>query len=278
MIKAYKRLIFLMKKGLAAIFKSTKSLSLNGTDQYVKFDSTTGFPEIADMTISCWFFNNGDDGVDRYIWGGITSNNRYVYCRQTNTNQILVALRNGDIAGITDFVSTIPLNAWTHLAVTWESDGIGNLFEQKVYINGVLDGIDSDTSFTPSNANFFPSVFAIGEYENGTTGVPSGTPFDAPIDQVVLWDVVLSPSEIKELVQLRDIEKHSQYGSVTNWYEFEDDDITGTTLTDRAGTKNGEIINGATNNVCVPYPYSYQLDASNYTALQLSDGGWAWCE
>ena len=253
-----------------------KSLSIDGVNQYVKFSDTTGFPEIAGMTISCWFFNNGDDGTDRYIWGGITSSNRYVYCKQTNTNQILVALRNGDIAGIANYLGTIPLNAWTHLAVTWESDGIGNLFEQKVYINGVLEGTDSDTSFTPSNANFFPSVFAIGEYENGTTGLPSGTPFDAPIDQVVLWNVVLSESEIKELIQLRDIEDHSQYAEVTNWYEFEDDDIVGTTLTDKAGTEDGTLINGATNTVCIPYPYPYQLGAANDTIIQLSDGGWAW--
>ena len=253
-----------------------KSLSIDGVNQYVKFSDTTGFPEIAGMTISCWFFNNGDDGTDRYIWGGITSSNRYVYCRQTNTNQILVALRNGDIAGIANYLGTIPVNAWTHLTVTWESDGIGNLFEQKVYLNGVLAGTDSDTSFTPSNANFFPSVFAIGEYENGTTGVPSGTPFDAPIDQVVLWNVVLSESEIKELVQLRDIEDHSQYAEVTNWYEFEDDDIVGTTLTDKAGTEDGTLINGATNTVCIPYPYPYQLGAANDTIIQLSDGGWAW--
>ena len=259
----------------SALFVNTKSLALDGVNQYVKFSDTTGFPEIAGMTISCWFFNNGDDGIDRFIWGGITSSNRYVYCRQTQTNQIAVGLRNGDIAGVINYLGTIPLNAWTHLAVTWESDGIGNLFEQKVYKNGVLAGTDSDTSFTPSNANFFPSVFAIGEYENATTG-PSGTPFDAPIDQVVLWNVVLSESEIKELVQLRDIEDHSQYAEVTNWYEFEDDDIVGTTLTDKAGTEDGTLINGATNTVCIPYPYPYQLGAANNTIIQLSDGGWAW--
>ena len=252
-----------------------KSLSIDGVNQYVKFSDTTGFPEIAGMTISCWFFNNGDDGIDRYIWGGITSSNRYVYCTQSNTNQISVAVRNGDIAGVLNFISNVPVNAWTHLTVTWESDGIGNLFEQKVYLNGVLAGTDSDTLFTPSNANFFPSVFAIGEYENATTG-PSGRPFDAPIDQVVLWNVVLSESEIKELVQLRDIEDHSQYAEVTNWYEFEDDDIVGTTLTDKAGTEDGTLINGATNTVCIPYPYPYQLGAANDTILQLSDGGWSW--
>ena len=106
-----------------------------------------------------------------------------------NNNYALCALQNGAVlyhSGttiVTDNLegSTVPLNTWTHLAMTW--DGVS----KRGYIDGVLDGVRDvgvDTDVHP---------ITIGADENG------GVPFygvDGLLDDLFVFDRALSQSEI----------------------------------------------------------------------------------
>ncbi len=83
--------------------------------------------------------------------------------------------------------STVPLNTWTHLAMTW--DGVS----KRGYIDGVLDGVRDvgvDTDVHP---------ITIGADENG------GVPFygvDGLLDDLFVFDRALSQSEIAMIAGL----------------------------------------------------------------------------
>lgn len=77
---------------------------------------------------------------------------------------------------------TLPLNTWSHVAVTFETSS------QKIYINGVLS--HSDTNANAMTANDNP--IALGYDLN-----PTSRSFEGRLDEVRVYDGVLSLSEIQ---------------------------------------------------------------------------------
>ena len=80
--------------------------------------------------------------------------------------------------------SAVPLNTWTHIALTYKSG------EQKIYINGVEDGSATYTGTLPQNT----LPFYIGVDYN----YPSRT-FDGAIDEVKIFDRALSQTEVSSV-------------------------------------------------------------------------------
>lgn len=87
---------------------------------------------------------------------------------------------NGSFSGS----SSLPLNTWTHIALTYKSG------EQKIYINGVQDASATYTGTLPQNT----LPFYIGVDYN----FPSRT-FEGTIDEVKIFDRSLSQSEILKI-------------------------------------------------------------------------------
>ncbi|MDT8990216.1 LamG-like jellyroll fold domain-containing protein [Curvibacter sp. APW13] len=89
--------------------------------------------------------------------------------------------------------SSIPLNTWTHVAITFSSaTGAGR---QKIYINGVQDATSGSWTGTlqQNSCNFYVG----GDVATGSCSVISSRNFQGYIDETKLYNYELSASEVQ---------------------------------------------------------------------------------
>jgi len=89
--------------------------------------------------------------------------------------------------------TTIPLNQWTHVAITFDSSP--GVRRQRIYINGVLDSNTNNWQGTlaVNNCNFYIG----GDVATGAAcSIISGRNFHGMIDEVKLYSFELSPEEV----------------------------------------------------------------------------------
>lgn len=87
----------------------------------------------------------------------------------------------------------IPLNQWTHVAITFDSSP--GVRRQRIYINGVLDSNTNNWQGTlqPNNCNFYIG----GDVATGAAcSIISARNFHGMIDEVKLYSFELSPDEV----------------------------------------------------------------------------------
>jgi hypothetical protein len=96
-------------------------------------------------------------------------------------------LPHGFLSGV-DSNGTVPANVWTHVAVTYDGT------TRRYYINGILDKISTANpwAIAPSDGNRF---LGIG-YDVDDVMLPNY--FGGQIDNLRIWNVVRSPSQIKD--------------------------------------------------------------------------------
>ncbi len=89
----------------------------------------------------------------------------------------------------THLTGTVSMDAWSHVAMTWDADAVGDKF--KLYINGQLAASSPGTSTATLDST---AGFAIGGYqrENGSTAQF----FSGTLDEFGLYDYALSIREI----------------------------------------------------------------------------------
>jgi len=103
----------------------------------------------------------------------------------TNTNKLHANFGNGSAwgAGVNSSTS-IPINTWTHVAVTRSSSGL-----VKLYINGVLDASTATLALSGPNS----AVRVIGGKLVGST---LNGPFNGAIDELRVWNTERSSQQI----------------------------------------------------------------------------------
>ena len=123
---------------------------------------------------------------------------------------------------------TLSTNTWYHVAAV--RDGATHY----LYVNGVLDTVLNTGSVQNHTYNSHPVI--IGSRNNSGT---AGVYFEGKMDEVRLWSVARSASEIKANY------KKALSGSETGLVSYLDfEDGTGTTATDKSGNgKNGTLEN-----------------------------------
>lgn len=87
--------------------------------------------------------------------------------------------------------TTIPLNQWTHVAITFNS----TTGQQRIYINGVAD-VNVGTwkgTLTANNCNFYVG----GDVGTGTCAVRTDRNFQGLIDEVKLYNTQLSEAQVR---------------------------------------------------------------------------------
>jgi hypothetical protein len=166
-----------------AIGKIGNAANFNGTN--TKFLTNSSISVGSTFSIACWVkLNSYSPSNEKAIWGCGTIYNHNMTFYITNSNNTFTFYNGGVGDIITSFVPA--LNTWYHTVVTVTPNG------QKLYIDGNLIGsFVYDHSFDNSWTNFSLSNFYIA----GTAGYP----IDATIDEVGIWDLVLTSDQILNL-------------------------------------------------------------------------------
>ncbi len=157
------------------------SLDFNGTDELIDLGSDTSLNIGGDLTISAWVYVDAHKNFN-FIISKFTdaSNRNYELYVRNEANVTFVS--NSDS---TNSTTTIPINTWTHVAVTVQS-GVTN--GTKFYFNGTLDTTTGTTTVVSQT-----NATTIGRRSTGSYN------FNGKISNVSIFDYTLSESQIKYL-------------------------------------------------------------------------------
>lgn len=229
-------------------------VSVNGPATHLNFDGSTDdlvnlgdavtnyFTGKSAVTLQAWVKPELNTGlgviVGNYAYP-INAGNMQMLLRRDGTSYVIYI--DGD-NGFTAATATnsVVLNTWQHVSATW--DGV----DIKIYVDGVIKATVAKSGSFPTRTN----SFAIG-------GNNAGTPemFKGSIDEVRIWDIVLSESDI---LNTMNCELQAAQTGLIAYYKFNQgfdsaNNATETTLTNSvSGGVDGSLINfdltGSTSN------------------------------
>jgi hypothetical protein len=150
------------------------SLYLNGVNQCLSATNTFNI-----ATIDCWFYRTATaTKIEQLYTFSPTTEIAYAYT--DSSGYLKIKFQSTDI--ITS-LTTIPNNAWTHFAVTWDGSKVC------MYIDGTLQG-----SYTDATITFSPSTFYIGS--STTSNAWTGYIDEFRISNIVRWTGNFTPSSV----------------------------------------------------------------------------------
>ena len=155
-------------------------LSFDGSNDYANLGSATSLSISDGITVTSWVYHNNGSGHIANQGGGWGS---YGYSLFWYNGKIRIELQKSGQKTISD--NTAPTSgAWHHIAFTWET----NSDVIKTYI----DGVQSSTTQTFSGPIGTPNEnLNIGRKQN------NGYYFNGSIDDVTIWNIALSATEIQ---------------------------------------------------------------------------------
>jgi heat shock protein beta len=157
------------------------AMNFDGVDDYVVVGDT--FENLSDLTTEAWVY-----------WRGSTNAFSEIFTKDlvsafaiTSTNKLHANFGNGSTwdSGLNSTAS-IPLNTWTHLAVTRQSGVV------KLFINGIQDSATTTLSATGQNS----SHRVIGAKLTGTSLYPNSA-INGKIDEVRFWSTARTVAQIQ---------------------------------------------------------------------------------
>ena len=238
------------------IFGSYQCLELDGNSDLVRLPVDTLGPNIKtdSGTLSCWVDIRDNDGATTQniirIADNSSNNNVGLQFHRANTEFRAIYRMNGvykeatyDETGYD--VAAYAAQGWIHLAMTWTHDG-GSTGAVKIYKNG-------DLQDTVAQAEAFPEADAIDIIHIGANDAGTGGFADGFIDQVAIYDEVLSDGEITAIYNegtMRDLTTfHTHYSprGLIAYYQFE-----GNALDSSGNGHHGTLIGTAGFNTSQP--------------------------
>jgi len=224
----------------ASSFANTKSILLDGVDDFVDCGQVTQIQNTNELSVSCWFnYKTLTSSVNGIVSKDSTSrsNGNWYISTQNATIRFLLKTANGQDALNS---GTISLNSWNNLLCVWNGSTM------KIYINGTLNN-----SISLSNAT--------GTLGLNTTDVKIGRRlvgsindgfFNGGVDEVAVWnsDQSANASAIYNSAEPSNLATYSPI----SWYRCGDGD-TAPTLTDNgSGGNDGTMTNFTTFSTDVP--------------------------
>ena len=188
--------------------KIGEALSFNGSAQYVNVPDNNAL-DPSQITIAAWVKIPVAPTTNGNI---VAKGNNSGYRLRISNSGVVVWFDRG-CTNCLSTTQTVPLNQWTHIAVTGDATGL------RIYIDGVLSASNAVAYGTPNttSALLVGAETAYNEYFNGT------------IDDVRVYNRALSVSEVSTLYNL---------GSVNNglagYWTFDNANISGATAYDTA--------------------------------------------
>jgi hypothetical protein len=219
----------------STIFSNTKSIALDGVDDYVAVSSSSGLNFTGDFTLSVWIKTNSI-GNNQYIIDTSTSGaigNGYSFRIKTD-GKIRFWSYHATQTGI-DSTTALSAGSWYHIACVHTST------QNKIYINGSLDAtLNWSAGHSTSNTT---------NLRIGGSQILAGT-FNGKIDEVAFFNSDQSTN-------VSDIYNGGLPNNLTSlspisWYRCGDGD-TSPTLTDNGSESNdGTMANFTTFSTDVP--------------------------
>lgn len=216
----------------------------DGTGDYLSVadDASLDFGSADTFSISGWFRNTGANGSDRHLLGKATSATQTGYeikLTSAGTLSFIIGY-DGDTDTITS-TNSYTDNQWHHFTATKNGTSSTNL-----YVDGILVGTDSSLIANGSLDN--SQGFYLGGIDFGSGFSSAYTGF---IDDIRIYDKVLTPTEIKSLYSggglvLGMSDTNSLSDGLVGYWKL-DDNVSGDsqTITDHSGFGHDGITDDA---------------------------------
>lgn len=167
---------------------STKSLSFDGTDDYVDCDLMTGLDLVPAFTISLWLKFDNLSGVQRIAGQRFGGNN--IISLATVGDEVYPSIDGayGATIGANLIAST-----WYHMTMVFDGNLIGNENRLKLYIDGVQESLLPFVGTIPATTKANPTPFYLGDdgfFQDYYGGL---------IDEVCILNRAATPAEITTL-------------------------------------------------------------------------------
>ena len=244
------------------LYAADKSLSFDGTDDFVEIAANNVLNPTGDYTVAAWFKQEGENsnevaGINNDYQSIITSRSvsgktvhGYMMYLRSSTNALEYWKGTNDnssfVKNETTSLSTWKANGggdpgtpgWNYYVIRFNGSNQTDLF-----LDGAL--IKSITSELTMNLQNTSRPVRIG------AGNTNSTPkywFNGKIDDVAIWDEALTDAEISALYNSGETlyakENYGDYSSKDNlvaYYTMDSDNGAGTTLTDDEGNNDGSF-------------------------------------
>jgi len=197
-------------------------LRLNGTSQYAVLDRS--ICDFAAGSFGIWVKPNGSNTNKPVLFMGASASKYLKLVARNGSGKAEFTITDGTITKTITSTSTIPVDAWTHLAVTLDGSSI------KLYVNGGAPEATTSTTLVPQNclgANDYTvsEGFYIGrDY--------SGSLFAGDIEDARFYNVALTVDEIAN-------EKRRSGDVIGVFYYNSPQDFDGSATEAQSGVHNG---------------------------------------
>jgi len=184
----------------------TGGYEFDGDGDYV--DVGTGFQTIDNVTVSVWFradtIGTTSGGIQNYFQS--TTDEWGIWVQQQAGVDKIFIYDDIDNVDTVLYATTVTEGVWTHAVGVMKANSSGDGYENILYVNGVEVG--SGTNSTGSWSSLSGTLY-LGTRE------PSSILFDGSIDEVMIFDKVLSATEISQMYN-DTIEEYNQI-YYTDW-------------------------------------------------------------
>ena len=230
--------------------------SFSGEQQYISAPS--GVYNFSNgMTYMGWIYYDDFSNWSRLMdFGNGPNADNIVLANPGLTNDLRLDIRIGTASTGFTVSNILTQGEWLHIAATVDNSGIGNL-----YLNGELIGSGA--------INLPASIYRANNYI-GKSNWSSDAYFDGQMDDVSLWSIALSQSEIQNWMH-KDIDAtHPNFSSLLFSYNFNDNGNEATDIS--MNNLSGSFHNGVSNNLHKGKElfknFEYALNRPNLSVIQ----------
>ena len=215
---------------------NTSSLLFDGTDDYVESSASSAIVTGNNVTYVAWVnVNDTDVGYIMQSQKGAGSSSLALVVNQNSSlsqadGRINAIVWSGSAHGKVEANPNLDTAGWTHVALTTSSSA------QVIYVNGVSIATGSLT---------FASAASSAAHQIGRTGGSGGNYIGAYLDEVAVFNAVLSASQVLKIYNEGKHADLSEYAGLTAWWRMEGN------VRDSYGSNHGTL-SGATFSVNIP--------------------------
>jgi hypothetical protein len=164
--------------------KFGKCLSFDGVDDYVNCGNTVSLNPTDAITVVAWVKYNSVSGLQEIV----RKEGSYAFGIGWTARKFRFWIHNGAWVNSGDSITSVEVGKWYYVVGTYDKNGGTN--NLKLYVNQNLEAQSTQTGQISTNTNFV----GIGNYQGDMS-----EPHNGLIDDVRIYNRVLSPAEIKKI-------------------------------------------------------------------------------